>query len=81
MTSVNAYLESLPDDDRKVLSRVMDTIRKNLPKGYEETTYGNKFIAYVIPLSRYPKTYNGHALQYVSLAKQKNFFTLYMMGP
>ena len=81
MTSVNAYLESLPDDDRKVLSRVMDTIRRNLPKGYEETTYGNKFIAYVIPLSRYPKTYNGHALQYISLARQKNFFTLYMMGP
>jgi hypothetical protein len=35
MSAVNAYLESLPDDDRKVLTRVMDTIRKNLPKGYE----------------------------------------------
>lgn len=79
MTTVARFLESFSEDERKTLSTVMDTIRRNLPKGYEETTYG-KFIAYVIPLSRYPKTYNGHALQYVSLARQKNFYTLYMLG-
>lgn len=80
MTSVTEWLESLPDNDRKTLSHVRASIRKNLPKGYEETLIAGKYAAYVIPLSRYPKTYNGHALQYVSLARQKNFYTLYMLG-
>lgn len=81
MSDVTEYLDSLPDEDRKVLSTVRKTIRKNLPKGYEETLYYGKYITYVIPLSRFPKTYNGHPLSYVGLAKQKNYYTLYMMVP
>jgi hypothetical protein len=80
MTTVNEYLESLPPVDRQTLSGVRDTINKNIPKGYEEMMQG-KFIAWVVPLSRLPKTYNGHALQYVALAKQKNYYTLYMLVP
>jgi hypothetical protein len=79
-TSVDEYLAGLPENHRSVLERVRNTVRKNLPKGYQEVMYG-KFIAYVIPLSRYSETYNGQALQYVALASQKNNFSLYMMAP
>jgi hypothetical protein len=81
MSTVTEYLESLPENDRQTLSAVRSTIKENLPKGYEEIFYGGKYIAYVIPLARFPKTYNGHPLQYVALAKQKNYYTLYMMVP
>jgi len=81
MSDVTDYLDSLPAEDKKVLSAVRKTIRKNLPKGYEETLYYGKYITYVIPLSRYPKTYNKHPLSYVGLTKQKNYYTLYMMVP
>jgi hypothetical protein len=78
--SVDAYLAGLPDSQRTVLARVRETVRKNLPKGYEELMQGN-YIAYVIPLSRFPDTYNGHPLWYVALASQKNYYSLYMMAP
>jgi len=77
--TVDDYLAGLPADDRKVLSTVRDTIRKNLPAGYEEILQG-RFISYVIPLSRLPKTYNGQPLWYVSLAIQKNYYTVHMMA-
>ena len=79
-TSVDEYLAGLPENQRAVLEPVRDTIRKNLPNGYQEVIQG-KFITYVIPLSRYPKTYNRQPLQYVALAPQKNYYTLYMMVP
>jgi hypothetical protein len=34
----------------------------------------------VIPLSHYPATYNKQPLAYVSLAAQKNYVSLYLMG-
>ncbi len=37
-------------------------------------------IGYVIPLERYPVTYNGQALQYAALASQKNYMSLYLMN-
>jgi len=36
-------------------------------------------IGYVIPLVRYPVTYNGQALQYAALASQKNHMSLYLI--
>ena len=78
--SVDCYLASLPEGPRAVLSTVRDTVLKSLPKGYEEMMHG-KYIAYVVPLSRLPKTYNGQALWYLALAAQKNYYTLYMMVP
>src|SRR5947207_11155683 len=77
--SVDDYLAGLPADDRKVLSPVRDTIRKNLPAGYEEVLQG-RFISYVIPLSRLGKTYNGQPLWYIALAIQKNYYTVHMMA-
>jgi hypothetical protein len=76
--SVSSFLSTLPAEKRKVLSAVRATIRKNLPKGYEEVLQG-KLISYVVPLSLSGKTYNGHPLWYAALASQKNYFTLHLM--
>lgn len=77
--TVAEYLASLPQDRRSALEAVRTVILQNLPDGYEEgMQYG--MIGYYIPLSRYPKTYNGHALSYAALASQKNYMSLYLMG-
>jgi hypothetical protein len=79
-TSVSQYLKELPADRRKVVSAVRDHVRKNLPKGYEEgMQYG--MIAWSIPLSVFPDTYNGQALSVCALASQKQNISLYLLGP
>ncbi len=73
------YLAGLEMDRRREVSRVRDVVLENLPGGFVEgMAYG--MIAYVIPLSRYPTTYNGHPLVYVSLAAQKRYNSLYLMA-
>jgi hypothetical protein len=76
-TSPTAYLASLPADRRKVIAAVRAVIRKRLPKGYVESmSWG--MLAYEIPLSRYPDTYNKQPLMYLALAAQKNNYALYL---
>lgn len=76
-TSVPQYLASLPPDRRRTVAEVRKVIRSNLPKGYKETMqYG--MISYVIPLERYPETYNGQPLALASLASQKQHVSLYL---
>jgi hypothetical protein len=77
-TTVKEYLEWLPEDRRKVISKVRTVIRKHLPKGYEEKlTYG--VISYQVPLKTLPDTYNGQPLCYAALAAQKHHNALYLM--
>jgi hypothetical protein len=78
-TSVAAYLKALPLDRRAAISAVRDVILANLPKGYEERM-DRGMISYVVPLATYPETYNGEALAYASLASQKSYMSLYLMG-
>jgi len=73
-----AYVKSLPADRREAIAAVRKVILKNLPKGYEEIVdFG--MLAYVVPLKRYPDTYNGHPLGVVALASQKQSMSLYLM--
>jgi len=74
-----AYLASLPPDRRATIAAVRKVVKKHMPKGFKETMNWGA-ITWEIPLSRYPKTYNGQPLAYVSLAAQKNFSTLYLLG-
>lgn len=74
-----AYLAALPDDRREALGAVRRTILEHLPDGYvEEIQYG--MIGYVVPLARFPDTYNGQPLPLAALASQKRHMSLYMMG-
>ena len=43
-------------------------------------TMQNGMIGYVVPLDRYPKTYNGQPLTYAALASQKRHISLYLMN-
>jgi hypothetical protein len=77
-TTVDAYLESLPDDRRQVVAAVRDTVLRNLPEGYQETMQSG-MINYVVPLERYPNTYNKQPLPYLSIAAQKSHYALYLI--
>jgi hypothetical protein len=76
-TTVQEYLDGLPDDRRAVVSAVRDVVVRNLPDGYEESV-GFGMLTYNIPLERYPDTYNKQPLGYVALAAQKNYYSLYL---
>ena len=75
---IEAYLEKLPGERRKVVETLRALVKKNLPKGYVESfEYG--YPSYVIPLEKYPDTYNGKPLCYVSIAAQKHHYAVYLM--
>ncbi len=76
-TTPAAYLASLPPERRTVIDSVRALIIKRLPKGYVESMNWG-MLAYEIPLSRFPNTYNAQPLLYLALAAQKNNFALYM---
>lgn len=76
-TTPAAYLASLPAERRKVLAAVRAVVKKHLPKGYVESMNWG-MLAYEIPLSRYPDTYNKQPLMYLALAAQKNNYALYL---
>jgi hypothetical protein len=78
-TTVEEYLESLPEDRRAVVAAVRKVILKNLPKGYQESMNWG-VVSYEVPLSRYPTTYNKQPLMYAGLAAQKNYFAVYVMA-
>ena len=76
-TTVDEYLAGLPEDRREAIEAVRGVVLENLPEGYEECiSFG--MISYVVPLSRYPDTYNGQPLALASLASQKRHMALYL---
>jgi hypothetical protein len=80
--TVSAYIKELPSERRKIVEAVRRTIKKHLPKGYQESMqYG--MISYCVPLKTYPKGYLGNSkvpLCYAALASQKNYTSLYLMN-
>ena len=77
--TVQQYLAELPEDRRPTVEAVRQVVLDHLPGGFEEVMqYG--MISYVVPLERYPDTYNGQALAMASLASQKRHLSLYLMG-
>jgi hypothetical protein len=77
--TVEAYLDSLPDDRRGPISEVRDVINAHLPEGYvEQMDWG--MISWVVPLDLKPDTYNGKPLCYASLASQKQHMAVYLLG-
>ena len=77
--TVDEYLAELPEDRRAAISAVREVILENLPDGYEESMNWG-MIAYEVPLSTYPDTYNGQPLSYAALASQKNHMAVYLSG-
>ena len=77
--TVDEYLAEQSPDRRAALEAVRKVILENLPEGYEETMQFG-MIGYVIPLEKYPVTYNKQPLGVVALASQKNYMSLYLMN-
>lgn len=81
-TTPDQYFDSLPDDRKQAMTELRETIRKNLPKGFEETmSYG--MVSYVVPHALYPAGYHcdpKQPLPFISIASQKNFIAVYHMG-
>ena len=78
-STVREYLAALPRERREVVSAVRDLVQRHLPDGYRETMNWG-MITWELPLSKYPDTYNGQPLCYVSLAAQKSSNALYLTG-
>ena len=75
--AVTDYLAALAEDRREALTAVRKTVLAHLPSGYEEVMdYG--MIAWQVPLSVYPDTYNQKPLMFAALASQKNHMALYL---
>tara|TARA_R110002012_G_scaffold37798_1_gene105596 strand:+ start:7034 stop:7489 length:456 start_codon:yes stop_codon:yes gene_type:complete len=76
------YIAELPEDRKEVMQKLRDIVKKNLPKGFEETMqYG--MLGYVVPHSIYPDGYHCNpkdALPFMALASQKNHIGFYHMG-
>lgn len=82
MMTVEDYMKNLPEDRREVMEALRKVIKKNLPKGFEETmNYG--MIGYVVPHSIYPSGYHCDTklpLPFMNIASQKNNISFYHMG-
>ena len=77
--TVAEYLAELPEDRRPAIEAVRAVILEHLPPGYDEVMQ-HGMISYVVPLSRYPDTYNKQPLAIASLANQKHHMALYLVG-
>ena len=76
-TTVEDYLDSMPADRREAIAAVRDVILDHLPNGLEEVMAWG-MISYVVPLGRFPDTYNGQPLVHTALANQKQHMSLYL---
>lgn len=76
------YIKQLPKERQPVIQKLRETIKANLPIGFEEViSYG--MIGYVVPHSIYPDGYHCTPelpLPFMNLASQKNFVAVYHMG-
>jgi hypothetical protein len=81
-TTVDQYIDELPEDRKKAVAELRKVIKKNIPKGFQEVmAYGMP--GYSIPHSKYPDGYHCDPklpLPFLSFASQKNFIAVYHMG-
>ncbi|WP_209402516.1 DUF1801 domain-containing protein [Pseudozobellia sp. WGM2] len=80
--SAEHYIEQLPEERQKIISRIRKIFLDKLPSGFEEQmSYG--MLGYVVPHSIYPDGYHCNPklpLPFINLASQKNYVALYHSG-
>lgn len=81
-TTIEDYMNQLPEDRIDAMERLRMVIKEKLPTGFqEEMSYG--MIGYVVPFSIYPSGYHCNTklpLPFITIASQKNFIAIYHMG-
>lgn len=80
VTTVDAYVASLPTDRQETVRALLAVIRANIPKGYEESILWG-MPCWSVPLERYPNTYNKQPLMLAAMASQKNHYAAYLILP
>jgi hypothetical protein len=81
-TTVQEYLQLVPEDKNEAVKKLYQTVSKNIPKGFEEAL-GYGMMGFEVPHSIYPAGYHCDpklALPFVGIAAQKNFIALFHMG-
>jgi hypothetical protein len=81
-TTPGQYLKELPADRQEAVTKLRDTIAKNIPKGFQEAM-GYGMPGWDVPHSIYPNGYHCNPkmpLPFVGYASQKNFIAFYHMG-
>lgn len=80
--SPDEYIAKLPIERQESVSKLRDSVKQNLPTGFEECiNYG--MIGFVVPHSMYPDGYHVDPtlpLPFINIASQKNFVALYHSG-
>lgn len=78
-STIQEYLDALPEDRRRAIMALRKVIKKNLPKGFKEgMQYGMP--AYFVPHSVFPAGYHcapEQPLPFASIASQKNHLAFY----
>ena len=80
--TVEEYISKVPPDRTEAISKLRETVRDNLPKGFEEGI-NYKMIGYYVSHSIYPAGYHCDPklpLPFINIASQKNFVALYHSG-
>jgi uncharacterized protein YdhG (YjbR/CyaY superfamily) len=77
-TTVHDYISSLTPEQRSVIDPVRSLILTYLPSGFVESINWG-MLSYEVPLEIYPHTYNKKPLNYIGLAVQKQYYSLYLM--
>jgi len=77
-TTVLDYLSSLTPEQCLVIEPIRSHILSHLPSGFVETINWG-MLSYEVPLELFPNTYNKKPLNYIGLAVQKQYYSLYLM--
>lgn len=80
--TVEEYLSQLPKERKTAVTQLRDTIKANLPAGFEEGI-SYKMIGFYVPHAVYPDGYHCNPklpLPFINIASQKNFVALYHSG-
>ena len=81
-TTPDQYIADLPEERKGVFQKFRETVKKNLPKGFEETIqYG--MVSYVVPHTIYPNGYHckpEDALPFMGISSMKNHIAFHHMG-
>jgi len=78
----NEYIDSLPEERKKVMTELRKAIKKSIDKNFSEGM-GYGMMGYSVPHKIYPAGYHCDPklpLPFMGLASQKNFVAVYHMG-
>lgn len=73
------YLSEHGPEDRETLEVLLKIVRDNIQPGFDEVMRWG-MISFEVPMSVSGPTYNKQPLNYVAIARQKNYFSVYLIG-